>query len=235
MNVLGIDDELAEEYAPIPPGFTKGYPLPDGWKWQCYDDGSGSLDAPDGESFFAYDLCTGEMTDAEGRWTHVLTSGEIARLLAERVLPDYEQRHELAAQHPDWWVAYGAHGSRDVVVPEDAARVLIAPGKDMDAATFSALLCRAHTAENRNYSDSTISAQEFASRLNGVSPGRPLFYEGEVFDYDDIWGGGGLAGEKGDVRSSQRASLKDMETENRASANALSGYDAPSMNEGPSR
>lgn len=120
MNVLGIDDELAEEYAPIPPGFTKGYPLPDGWKWRCYDDGSGSLDAPDGESFFAYDLCTGEMTDAEGRWTHVLTSG-------------------------------------------------------------------------------------------------------------------GLAGEKGDVRSSQRASLKDMETENRASADALSGYDAPSMNEGPSR
>ena len=46
MNVLGIDDELAEEYAPIPPDFTKGYPLPDGWKWQCYDDGSGSLDAP---------------------------------------------------------------------------------------------------------------------------------------------------------------------------------------------
>ena len=32
MNVLGIDDELAEEYAPIPPDFTKGYPLPDGWK-----------------------------------------------------------------------------------------------------------------------------------------------------------------------------------------------------------
>ena len=41
MNVLGIDDELAEEYAPIPPDFTKGYPLPDGWKWQCYDDGRG--------------------------------------------------------------------------------------------------------------------------------------------------------------------------------------------------
>lgn len=35
MNVLGIDDELAEEYAPIPPDFTKGYPLPDGWKWRA--------------------------------------------------------------------------------------------------------------------------------------------------------------------------------------------------------
>ena len=29
--------------------------LPDGWEWHCWGDGSGSLQAPDGRSFFRYD------------------------------------------------------------------------------------------------------------------------------------------------------------------------------------
>lgn len=29
--------------------------LPDGWKWNDYEDGSGSLRAPDGTSYFSYD------------------------------------------------------------------------------------------------------------------------------------------------------------------------------------
>lgn len=32
--------------------------LPAGWYWQQFDDGSGSLQSPKGESYFAYDVCT---------------------------------------------------------------------------------------------------------------------------------------------------------------------------------
>lgn len=181
------------------PDFTSGYPLPDGWKWQCYNDGSGGLVAPDGESFFSYDLFTGEMTDENGNFTHILGGEEIFRLLTDKILPDYNVRRELATQHPDWWVAFGSQGRQDVLVPETATRVLIAPGKSMDAATFSGLLDRAHQAEERNYSDATISAQDFAWRLSRVSPGSSLRYEGEAFDYDDIWGGGEPAGGTEDV------------------------------------
>ena len=34
--------------------------LPDGWEWQHWPDGSGSLRAPDGTGYFSYDLKTRE-------------------------------------------------------------------------------------------------------------------------------------------------------------------------------
>lgn len=34
--------------------------LPEGWKWEHYEDGSGSLQSPDGKTYFQYDLYTKE-------------------------------------------------------------------------------------------------------------------------------------------------------------------------------
>lgn len=59
------------------PSFTKGYPLPDGWQWVCFDDGLGSLDAPDGTSYFNYDLATGEMRDTSGYLGSILDGEHI--------------------------------------------------------------------------------------------------------------------------------------------------------------
>ncbi|WBX97849.1 hypothetical protein [Chryseobacterium gambrini] len=45
--------------------------LPDGWTWNDYDDGSGSLKSPSGHSYYSYDLQTQEYTLPYGRreWT----------------------------------------------------------------------------------------------------------------------------------------------------------------------
>lgn len=44
-----------------------------GWEWHCYEDGSGSLYAPD-RSYFAYELCHNtnlvEYKDLEGKWQY---------------------------------------------------------------------------------------------------------------------------------------------------------------------
>lgn len=45
--------------------------LPEGWNWEHYEDRSGCLRAPDGKSYFNYDLVTGEYTVEIGgncRW-----------------------------------------------------------------------------------------------------------------------------------------------------------------------
>jgi hypothetical protein len=45
--------------------------LPDGWTWNDYDDGSGSLKSPSGHRYYSYDLQTQEYTLPYGRreWT----------------------------------------------------------------------------------------------------------------------------------------------------------------------
>ena len=45
--------------------------LPKGWKWQHYDDGSGSLQSPDGKSYFSYDRQTGEYKNLNGHYTNM--------------------------------------------------------------------------------------------------------------------------------------------------------------------
>lgn len=67
------------------PSFTKGYPLPDGWQWVCFDDGSGSLDAPDGTSYFSYDLATGEMRDTSSYLGSILDREDIKMRLGALV------------------------------------------------------------------------------------------------------------------------------------------------------
>lgn len=46
--------------------------LPEGWIWTDYDDGSGDIQSPGGESYFSYDLCTHEYmlpnNDHWSRW-----------------------------------------------------------------------------------------------------------------------------------------------------------------------
>lgn len=46
--------------------------LPDGWHWVHYEDGSGSLQSPSGEHYFAYDLDTRECIESIGTrdWTY---------------------------------------------------------------------------------------------------------------------------------------------------------------------
>lgn len=41
--------------------------LPEGWYWNKYSDGSGSLRDPNGEDVFSYDLATGEYWDYFGK------------------------------------------------------------------------------------------------------------------------------------------------------------------------
>lgn len=159
------------------PDFTKGYALPDGWQWCCFDDGTGSLDAPDGTSYFNYDLASGEMRDENGRYGVILDANAIADRLENRILPFLEERTAIQAEHPTWWVAYGSQGKRDVTIPQDIDRVVIAPGMSMDAYSFSELLQEAHEAADRRFSDTTISAQQFASLLSRAWP-EPVHYEG---------------------------------------------------------
>ena len=63
------------------PDFTKGYDLPEGWCWHCYDDGSGSLCGPNNQHYFHYDLSTGEMTDEFGNYSECKDSAWIKNSL----------------------------------------------------------------------------------------------------------------------------------------------------------
>lgn len=52
----------------LPPKSWQASGLPEGWKWLEYDDGSGSLTAPDGEKSCTFDKQTREFTDVNGRY-----------------------------------------------------------------------------------------------------------------------------------------------------------------------
>lgn len=39
---------------------SQAHTLPEGWIWTDYDDGSGCIDSPGGDSYFSYDLDTNE-------------------------------------------------------------------------------------------------------------------------------------------------------------------------------
>jgi|GEM_PF-721510 len=41
--------------------------MPEGWEWHCYNDGSGSLQTPDGKTYVKYDLSTSEY-NMKGNW-----------------------------------------------------------------------------------------------------------------------------------------------------------------------
>lgn len=204
-------------------GFAWGYDLPEGWQWECFDDGSGSLMAPDDTSYFSYDLATGEMRDIDGSWGHIKDSGTIAKLLAERVIPEYEERKALEAEHPDWWAAYLPSGHRTFGLPLGTTRVLLTRELGMDAKEFSALLHAAHEAEDRNRSDFTVSAEDFASWLVHAWP-EPLTYEGAAFSaaIEDLSHDGSAPD-----KPARPVSLKDAAEASRESADALAGHDAP--------
>lgn len=64
-NADFFSDEGFEE------NLTPASDLPDGWTWNDYDDGSGSLKSPSGHRYYSYDLQTQEYTLPYGRreWT----------------------------------------------------------------------------------------------------------------------------------------------------------------------
>ncbi|MCY0970542.1 hypothetical protein [Chryseobacterium wangxinyae] len=64
-NADFFSDEGFEE------NLTPASDLPDGWTWNDYDDGSGSLKSPSGHKYYSYDLQTQEYTLPYGRreWT----------------------------------------------------------------------------------------------------------------------------------------------------------------------
>ena len=165
------------------PDFTMGYPLPEGWQWDCYDDGAGYLEAPDGNSFFEYDLCCGEMIDAHGYWGGVLSADEIAKALNRTILPAYERKDAILAEHPDWWCAFAPDSRNCVAIPDSVVRVAISSNKSMDAAEFSNLLSEAHRAEDATRCDTTLHATELAMMLSR-SP--VLLYEGVRLEAETI-------------------------------------------------
>ncbi|MPT31370.1 MAG: hypothetical protein E2600_06830 [Chryseobacterium sp.] len=59
--------------------------LPAGWNWFDYDDGSGSLKSPNGNSFYGYDLQTREYRLPYGKneWTSMKVSFDISQSLSE--------------------------------------------------------------------------------------------------------------------------------------------------------
>lgn len=165
------------------PDFAMGYPLPEGWQWGCWDDGSGHLEAPDGNSYFEYDLGCGEMRDAHGHWGGVLTADEIAKALNRTILPVYERKDAILAEHPDWWCAFAPDSRNRVTIPEDAVRVAISFDKSMDAVEFAKLLSEAHSAENANWCDTTLGASTLARML---SRSAVLLYEGVRLEAETI-------------------------------------------------
>lgn len=169
------------------PLFTEGYELPEGWQWACYNDGSGSLRSPAGDSYFSYDLSTMEMMDETGEYTYVKNGDWIKQKLEEAVLPDWEDRRALKAEHPDWWRAYGLYGKRILTPPDDVARIVLAPGMDMDAQEFRDLLGKAHQAERSSWSDHTLDVRRFAAKLAQAWP-EAAEYEGETFEVSSMDG-----------------------------------------------
>lgn len=68
--------------------------LPDGWEWHCWGDGSGSLQAPDGRSFFRYDCIpyanSGEIEyyrdeSSSSYWTFVGNLESFKKFAEERI------------------------------------------------------------------------------------------------------------------------------------------------------
>lgn len=161
------------------PDFTKGYDLPEGWQWDCYEDGSGGLDAPNGQSYFSYDLATGRMRNERGDYTYIHDSDWIKDRLERYVLPEHKDRIAFEAEHPDWFRAYGLYGNRRVFISDDITRVAISPNMNMDANEFRELLAKAHNAE-AHFSDGMISVSDFARKLEAAYPDS-LIYKGETF------------------------------------------------------
>jgi len=53
-----IEEEVDETFEPHKRSQAES--LPNGWIWTDYDDGSGGLEAPNGDSYFSYDIDTKE-------------------------------------------------------------------------------------------------------------------------------------------------------------------------------
>lgn len=64
---------------------TQAADLPKGWSWNDYDDGSGSLKSPNGNSFYGYDLQTREYRLPYGKneWTGMKVYFDISQSLSE--------------------------------------------------------------------------------------------------------------------------------------------------------
>lgn len=140
--MMGLGDRYTSDTdCASPPDFTKGYPLPEGWQWACYDDGTGCLEAPDGYCYLDYmDLPKGGLRLPNGHYLDEPRADEIARLLECDIIPQHNARVALASEHPDWWCAFNPHTFYYHDVPTSAVRVAISPEKSMDAAEFRSLL-----------------------------------------------------------------------------------------------
>lgn len=72
--------------------------LPEGWEWQHWEDGSGSLRAPDGKHYFQYDLNTREfklsMEHPVWEWHPDLSRDEFI-CYAEKEVLEYEKMRQL--------------------------------------------------------------------------------------------------------------------------------------------
>ena len=73
--------------------------LPAGWVWTHYEDGSGSLDSPDGRHMFSYDLMTSEYTDpVTGKWCFWKDYPEHMNLQPFKVFAEEYVRRQMLPQ-----------------------------------------------------------------------------------------------------------------------------------------
>jgi len=79
--------------------------LPDGWGWQEWNDGSGSLVSPDGKSVVSYDLQTKEYK-IDGEW-NFMGDGKFEREHFERLVrAEYLQTEKSLEKEPDFMSKY---------------------------------------------------------------------------------------------------------------------------------
>jgi hypothetical protein len=75
--------------------------LPEGWMWNDYDDGSGSLRSPDGHSYYSYDLQTQEYRSPYGNneWISMKDFYDVPKSLDEFKSDAEKDLKESAAQN----------------------------------------------------------------------------------------------------------------------------------------
>ena len=169
-----------EEYAPK---FTKGYDLPEGWKWVVYEDRSGYLKAPNYRSFFNYDLTVGEMKDVEGKWSEVMNTEKIEETLNETIMPEYELTTRL--QEANYFPAYLTINQK-VDIPQNCTRILVCEEKPVHIDDFRSVHAKMQQAADQQFRDTRVSTGEVCQKLSEcLKEGRSEFmFEGTRIPVD---------------------------------------------------
>ena len=163
--------------------------LPNGWEWNIYADGSGSLHSPSGERYFSFDSDTREIMNLDERYIEL--DGDMknqnVRVRYENILANYMNEHEQQIKNipDDVTILFG----RDKRTFDTVKTEQVALSEDifMNGKAFNEWYRKARNAEEKNFSDYTTSPIEFARKVTAVvrSGKQNLEFEGEKFDIKD--------------------------------------------------